>query len=135
MTLHTQSATDVKTISDLVAYESNPNFTRGIRTVAPGADTEYPVGTLLADDGTGTAIEIAPAASDGTEVLVGIVIQHAFVEAGQTYKLLTLENGEARIKAETIVWPAGITAPQQAAIEAQIKALNIKIVSAVGATN
>jgi len=114
---------------DLLAWEVEPNYTRGQRSVSPADDTDYPVGTLLADN-AGTAEELA---AGGT--LDAIVLDGKSVLGGQTDNVLVLTNGPARIKASGIKWPAGITAPQQAAIEAQIAEKQIKIEIAVGTTN
>ena len=124
--LQVETAQSAPTISDLVAYEVDPNFTRGERAVTADGDTDYLVGDLIADDEGDNVIAGAAA------TVLAVVIGGRAVKDGDTANLLTLERGPARIKDTGVRWPAGITELQKTAMTATLAGKDILIVNAVG---
>ena len=130
MNAHIGTTTSAKDQTAVLAWEVNQNFTRGSRTLSATVETDVPVGTLIANDGTSDVI-LDPAGSDGSEVVVGVVLNGGVIQAGGSRKFTTLENGDALIKETGIEWAAA-TDTQKTSIRAALRALNIKITASVG---
>lgn len=113
-------------LGDLLKYEEDClNYSRDPVTVAVGQNLELGavVGRVVA---TGKVKRLDPAATDGTENPAGILL--GAVDASLIERddgLLLARHGI--VASHAVVWPAGITAEQQAAAVAALEARGILI--------
>lgn len=117
--------THAKNLGDLLKYEAPNLYSREAVTVAAGQNLA--LGTVLGRktaDGKFHALD--PAAADGTEVTAAVL-------AVDTDATLIDRDGAVVVARHAIVargaliWPAGITAAQKVAAEAQLVALGILV--------
>lgn len=117
--------TQSKNLGDLLKYEAPNLYSRDAATIAAGQNLQ--LGTVLGrKTADGKLYALAPAAADGTEMAAAVlavdtdatlidrddavvVVRHAIVTRG------------------ALIWPAGITALQKAAAEAQLVAIGILV--------
>ncbi len=103
-----------------------PNlYSRETATLAAGQNLA--LGTVLGKKiADGKLHALAPAATDGTEAAVGVLavdLDATLIDRDDA--LLVVRHAiVARI---ALIWPAGITAPQKAAAEAQLTALGVLV--------
>lgn len=117
--------TQAKNLGDLLKYEAPNLYSREAVTVAAGQNLA--LGTVLGEktaDGKFHALD--PAATDGTEVAAAVLA----VDTDATL----IDRDDAVVVARhaivargALIWPAGITAAQKAAAEAQLAALGILV--------
>lgn len=75
---------------------------------------------------TAKAEEIDFAATDGSQSVYGILIGAVTVPAAADVNGVALTRGPALIRVEDLVWPAGTTAAQKAAVIGELNAKGIK---------
>lgn len=112
-----------KYAGEYIASEANGEYSRDVVTLAQqGALT--PAGAVLGIiTASGKAVPVAPAAADGSQVAACILYANVDATAGD--KLATITARETEVNGAEITYPAGATAPQIAAINAQLKAATI----------
>lgn len=111
-------------LGDLLQYEGEQFYSRETVTVASGQNLALGtvVGTQTAD---GKAYILAPAETDGTENATGVLI--TAVDATDTDVVGVAIVRHAIMKSTGLIWPEGITGPQQSVAEGQLKALGVLI--------
>ena len=116
-------------LGDLLKYEAPNLYSRDQVTVAAGQNLV--LGTVVGIDATTAKVkQIDPAATDGTEVAVGVLATS--VDAS----LIDREDGiliarHAVVADHTLTWPAGIAPLDKAAAIAQLKAAGVLVRHAV----
>ena len=116
-------------LGDLLKYEAPNLYSRDQVTVAAGQNLV--LGTVVGIDATTAKVkQIDPAATDGTEVAVGVLATS--VDAS----LIDREDGiliarHAVVADHSLTWPAGITSLDKAAAIAQLKAAGVLVRHAV----
>ena len=116
-------------LGDLLKYEAPNLYSRDQVTVAAGQNLA--LGTVVGfETATAKLKVIDPAATDGTEVAVGVLATS--VDA----TLIDRPDGvliarHAVLADHALTWPAGITAPQKSAAIAQLKAAGVLVRHAV----
>ena len=116
--------TEPNNLGDLLKYEEQQFFSRDQVTVADGQTLALGavIGIQTAD---GKAYELDPVAADGTEVAVGVLIQTAAPSGSDEESIAIVRH--AILSDKAMVWPTGITVPQQAAAVAELKANGVLI--------
>ena len=113
-------------LGDLLKYEEDSlNYSREVATVAAGQNLL--LGAVVARDTvSGKLKALDPAATDGTEVPVGILLGNVdatLIDVGDALLL----NRHAVVASNAVIWPAGISLPQKAAATASLAAIGILI--------
>ena len=116
--------TEGNNLGDLLKYEAPHLYSRDLLTVADGQDLAIGavVGIQTAD---GKVYVLDPVAADGTEIAVGVMVQAA-APSGADEDVPVIAR-HAIVSDAALVWPGGITAPQQTDATAQLKAAGILI--------
>lgn len=112
-------------ISDLLKYEEDClNYSRNSGTVAAGQNLGLGtvVGKKTAD---GKLYALDPAATDGTEIAVGVLIEP--VDATLIDKTGLIVARHAIVADRAVVWPSGIKNEQKATAIAQLESLGILV--------
>jgi hypothetical protein len=112
-------------LSDLLKYEEEClNYSRNNETIAAAQNLGLGavVGRKTAD---GKIYALAPAATDGTQIVAGVLIEP--VDATLTDKAGLIVARHAVVADKAVVWPAGITAPQKATAIAQLESIGILV--------
>jgi len=112
-------------LGDLLKFEAPNLYSRDQVTVAPNQTLVLGqvVGALTA---SGQIVALNPAAADGSEQAIGIVLAAITTLATASPNGLLLAR-EAAVSDHALVWPAAITPAQQAAAIAQLKAHGILV--------
>ena len=116
-------------LGDLLKYEAPNLYSRDQVTVAAGQNLV--LGTVVGIDATTAKVkQIDPAATDGTEVAVGVLATS--VDAS----LIDREDGiliarHAVVADHALIWPAGIAPLDKATAIAQLKAAGVLVRHAV----
>ena len=111
-------------LGDLLKYEAPQLYSRDTVTVASGQNLT--LGTVIGIKTTDKkAHTLAPAATDGTEAVAGVLIQAVNATAADTKGVMVARH--AMVADTALVWPAGITVNQKATAVAQLKAIGIII--------
>jgi hypothetical protein len=117
--------TQAKNLGDLLKYEAPNLYSRETVTVAAGQNLQ--LGTVLGRKAAdGKLYALAPSATDGTETAVGVLAADTdatLIDRDDAIAILR----HAIVARSALIWPAGITAPQKAAAEAQLVALGILV--------
>jgi hypothetical protein len=117
--------TQTNNLGDLLKYEAPNLYSREAATIAAGQNLA--LGTVLGrKTADGKLHALAPAATDGTEVAVGILATDTDATLIDREDALLVAR-HAIVARIALIWPAGITAPQKAAAEAQLEALGILV--------
>lgn len=103
-----------------LASEANGTRSREVGTLAAG---NHKAGTVLALNGSGDYVIVAPAAENGTETAVAVLYAAADASEGPAPCVVVARDAEVN-KAE-LIWPTGITAPQTATALGQLAAAGI----------
>jgi len=103
-----------------LASESNGSRSRENATLAAG---NLAVGTVLALNGDGDYVQVAPAAADGTETAVAIL--YAAVDASAAPAKCVVIVRDAEVNQAELVWPDGITEGEKTTGLAQLRAAGI----------
>ena len=108
-----------KTDSDVVKEEGKGRFSRDDDTLASGSGVVI-CGTVLGMvTATGKYKPLAPAANDGTQTAVAVILQHA--DASAADQIVVNLKRRAQVVLQALVWPVGITGTQQAAALAALE--------------
>ena len=112
-------------LGDLLKYEAPNLYSRDPVTVAAGS--QLALGTVVGRvTATAKVVQLDPAATDGTEAPVGILLGN--IDA----TLIDVEDGiilarHGTVASNAVVWPDGITPEQKTTALAQLKALGILV--------
>lgn len=118
------SITQAKNLGDLLKYEAPNLYSREAVTVAAGQNLQ--LGTVLGrKTADGKCYAINPAATDGTETAVGVLATNTDATLIDRDAVIIVRH--VIVARNALIWPAGITAPQKAAAEAQLVALGILV--------
>ena len=119
------SITQSKNLGDLLKYEAPNLYSREAATVAAGQNLQ--LGTVLArKTADGKLYALAPAATDGTETAVSVLAIDTDATLIDRDDAIAVTR-HAIVARNSLIWPAGITAPQKATAEAQLVALGILV--------
>lgn len=111
-------------LGDLLKYEAPNLYSRDQATVAAGENLA--LGSVLGrETATGTLKALDPAATDGTEVPAGVLIEDVDATAADTESVIIARH--AIVARHALVWPAGITAAQQSAAIAALETRGILV--------
>lgn len=112
-------------LGDLVKYEGDNLYSRDLVIVAPGQNLVLGqvVGELTA---SGQIVALQPAASDGSQITIGICIRPITTGENPNPDGLILAR-HAAVADGALVWPPDITPEQQAAAVQQLRALGVLI--------
>jgi hypothetical protein len=112
-------------LSDLVKYEEERlNYSRNSETVA--AAQNLGLGTVVGRKTADRKIyALNPAATDGTEAAVGVLIEP--VDATLIDKTGLIVARHAVVADKAVIWPSGITAAQKTAAIAQLEGIGILV--------
>jgi len=115
--------TQGKNLGDLLKYEAPNLYSREAVTLAAGQNLQ--LGTVLAKKTVdGKFYALAPAATDGSEVAVGVLALDTDASLIERDDALAIVR-HAITSRNALIWPAGITAQQRALAQAQLQALGI----------
>lgn len=112
-------------LGDLLKYEAPNLYSRDLATVAAGQ--QLSLGTVVGlESATNKLHALDPAATDGTEVAIGVLatdVDAALIDVDDA--LLIARH--AIVASAVIIWPAGITAAERATAISQLKTLGVLI--------
>lgn len=117
--------TEPMNLGDLLKYEAPNLYSRDLVTVASGQSLR--LGTVVGVvSATGKYRQLAPAATDGSEVAAGVLLQDCDAD------LIDREDGliaarHAIVAHHALVWPASITNAEKSAAIAQLKTLGVLV--------
>ena len=96
------------------------------RNVTVGAGPDLAAGTVMGKlTATGEHVPFAPAAADGSQNPVAILLAAAPARTGPT--LVAAIVGTSEVNGNLLVWPDGITTPQRTSAVAALAALKILV--------
>lgn len=111
-------------VGDLILMEGDLAFSTDEVTVADGE--VLTIGSVIGiQTADGKAYVLAPAAVDGTEVAAGVMREAAAPSGADVTARAIVRH--SILKSSGVVWPGGITVPQQAAAVLELKALQVLI--------
>ncbi|WP_127476565.1 head decoration protein [Sulfurivermis fontis] len=114
-----------KNLGDLLKYEAPNLYSREATTVAAGQNLQ--LGTVLGrKTADGKLYVLAPNATDGTEIAVGVLATDTDATLIDREDAILIAR-HAIVARSALIWPAGITAAQKAAAEAQLEALGLLV--------
>jgi hypothetical protein len=117
--------TQTNNLGDVLKYEAPNLYSREAATIAAGQNLG--IGTVLGrKTADGKLHALAPAASDGTEIAVGILATDSDATLIDREDALRIAR-HAIVARIALIWPAGITAPQKLTAQVQLEALGILI--------
>ncbi len=117
--------------------------TVGTAFAAPGAPSftiddgtaDWAVGDIIditvAQTGTGKVVALNPSATDGSEVVYGIMVTNTYAPVGEDMPGVVLARGPATVSSIGLTYPTGLTPAQTSAINEALLALGIVILSGV----
>jgi hypothetical protein len=110
-------------LGDLLKFEGPQLFSR--ERVLVVANQALSLGTVLAETADGRITALAPSASDGREIAVGVLIVDVDALLIEQDALMVCRH--AIVAHHALVWPEGITSEQKNRAIAQLKALGVLI--------
>lgn len=114
-----------KNLGDVLKYEAPNLYSREAAVVAAGQNLS--IGTVVGrKTADGKLYALVPAASDGTEVAVGVLATDADATLADRSDAVLVAR-HAIVARNGLIWPAGITAPQKAGAEAQLAARGVLV--------
>ena len=112
-------------LGDLLKYEAPNLYSRDLATVAAGQ--QLSLGTVVGLETTTNKLHaLDPTATDGTEVAIGVLatdVDATLIDVDDAI----LISRHAIVASAAIIWPAGITAAEQATAISQLKTLGVLI--------
>ena len=113
-------------LGDLLKYEEDClNYSREVATVAAGQNLR--LGAVVGRDTlSGKLKALDPAATDGSEVPVGILLGNVDASLIDVDDALLL-NRHAVVASNAVIWPAGISPAQKAIATASLASIGILI--------
>jgi hypothetical protein len=116
--------TEKNNLGDLLKYEGPNLYSREEMVVASGQNLKR--GTVVgAVTTSGLIKQLAPAAEDGTEIAIGIMMDDVDAKSGNTKAVVIMR--EAIVAHNAVIWPASITAAQKKAAVENLKLYGIII--------
>ncbi len=117
--------TEGMNLGDLLKYEAPNLYSRDQATVASGQNLALGavVGIVAA---TGKVKALDPAATDGSQLAAGVLLEPVDATAGNRDDGILLAR-HAIVADSALVWPAGITNAEKAAAIAELKAIGILV--------
>jgi hypothetical protein len=109
-------------LGDLLKFEEDSLYSRDTITVAAGQNMM--LGTVLGMLGT-KAVALSPAASDGSETVMGILIDDVDATEADTEAVMVCRN--AIVSDLYVIWPLGISTAQKSTAIAQLNQLGVVI--------
>ncbi|WP_337054091.1 head decoration protein [Pseudoxanthomonas sp. USHLN014] len=114
--------TEKTRFGDFLLSEANGSYSRENEILASGQNLQ--AGTVLgAVTASGKYTILAPGASDGSQTAGGILL--ATTNASAADAAVVVVERAAEVKADALIWPAGITNAQKTAAIAQLNTLGI----------
>lgn len=114
-----------KNLGDLLKYEAPNLYSRDLATVAAGQ--QLSLGTVVGLESTTNKLHaLDPTATDGTEVAIGVLARDVDATLIDVDDALLISR-HAIVASAAIIWPAGITAAEQATAISQLKTLGVLI--------
>ena len=107
-------------LGDLLKFEEENLYSRDTITVAAGQNLL--LGTVLGMLGS-KAVALSPAATDGSEKAIGILIDDVDATAADSESVMVSRN--ATVSDRYVIWPTGITATQKSAAIAELNVLGV----------
>ena len=112
-------------LGDLLKYEAPNLYSRDHATVAAGQ--QLSLGTVVGLESTTNKLHaLDPTATDGTEIAIGVLATDVDATLIDVDDALLIAR-HAIVASAAIVWPAGITAAEQAAAISQLKTLGVLV--------
>lgn len=112
-------------LGDLLKYEAPNLYSRDRVTLAAGENLS--LGTVLGQvKASGQVRQLDPAASDGTQIAVGVLIQDCDARAGERSDGLMVAR-HAILSDRALQWPTALTAVQQQTALSELKALGLLV--------
>ena len=112
-------------LGDLLKYEAPNLYSRDLATVAAGQ--QLSLGTVVGlESATNKLHALDPTATDGTEIAIGVLATDVDATLIDVDDALLIAR-HAIVASAAIVWPAGITAAEQAAAISQLKTLGVLV--------
>lgn len=116
--------TEPMNLGDLLKYEAPNRYSRDQATVAAGENLV--LGSVVGrETASGKLKALDPAATDGTEIPVGVLIEDVAAAASDTAAVIIARH--AILARQTVQWPAGITPSQTTAAIASLEARGILV--------
>lgn len=109
-------------LGDLLKFEEESLYSRDTITVAAGQNLM--LGTVLGMLGN-KAVALSPAATDGSETVVGILIDDVDATAADIECVMVSRN--AMVSDRYVIWPGGITATQKSTAIAELNLLGVAL--------
>lgn len=108
--------------ADFVLSLANGTLSLENAILASGHNAQ--AGTVLGKvTASGKYVPVAPAAADGSETAAAILYGHA--DATSADQACVVVARQAEVKADGLIWPAGITTPQKTAAIGELDAVAI----------
>ena len=122
MAYPTSSASTRRTISDVLLYESNPNYCRESGEItAPAGGLDLQVGTLLVGGATPEPFD-----TEDVATVTGVLLTDVQLLEGETLPIAWSARGEGTLNQLEIDFPADAT--QTTNIKTTLKGLGFKLV-------
>ena len=112
-------------LGDLLKYEAPNLYSRDLATVAAGQ--QLSLGTVVGlESATNKLHALDPTATDGTEVAIGVLATDVDATLIDVDDALLIAR-HAIVASKAVVWPAGISAAEQATAISQLKTLGVLV--------
>lgn len=112
-------------LGDLLKYEAPNLYSRDLATVAAGQ--QLSLGTVVGLESTTNKLHaLDPTATDGTEVAIGVLATDVDATLIDVDDALLIAR-HAIVASKAVVWPAGISAAEQATAISQLKTLGVLV--------
>lgn len=112
-------------LGDLLKYEAPNLYSRDLATVAAGQ--QLSLGTVVGlESATNKLHALDPTATDGTEVAIGVLATDVDATLIDVDGALLIAR-HAIVASTAVVWPAGISAAEQATAISQLKTLGVLV--------
>jgi len=111
-----------KYLGDWLKYEEDNLYSRDEAVVASGQNLK--TGTVIATL-NGKVTQFAPAASDGSNIVTGVLLLDVDASAGDTPGVIISRH--AICSKNGLVWPDGITDPQKSLAITQLNSLGVLV--------
>lgn len=112
-------------LGDLLKYEAPNLYSRDLATVAAGQ--QLSLGTVVGlESATNKLHALDPTATDGTEIAIGVLATDVDATLIDVDDVLLIAR-HAIVASNAVVWPAGISAAEQATAISQLKTLGVLV--------
>ena len=116
------TAIEPKNLGDLLKFEEESLYSRDEVTVAAGQTLT--LGAVVGRNTTsGEVAALDPAATDGTEIAIGVMAEDVDATAAPTQAVMIARH--ALVARQALEWPTGITAEQIATALSQLESRGI----------